>query len=123
MRVDRWLWAARFFKTRSVAARAVDGGKVRVNGARVKRSKHIACGDEIRIRKPPFEWVLTVRELSERRGPPKEAARLYEESPESVLARDIMRARLRSQPTVRFEGKGRPTKRDRRLIDRLEGRH
>lgn len=120
--MDRWLWAARFFKTRSVAARAVDGGKVRVNGARVKRSRHIARGDEIRIRKPPYEWVLTVRKLTERRGPAKEAVKLYEESPESVRQRELMRAQLSSQPTARYEGKGRPTKRDRRLIDRLERR-
>jgi ribosome-associated heat shock protein Hsp15 len=122
VRVDRWLWAARFFRTRSLAARAVDGGKVQVNGTRVKRSRNVAQGDELRIRKPPFEYIVTVRRLSERRGAAPDARLLYDETPESIHARESLRSQLRHQPNAIYEGKGRPTKRDRRRIDRLKGR-
>lgn len=121
MRVDRWLWAARFFKTRSLAARAVDGGKVHVNGNRVKRAKLIAQGDELRIRKPPFEHVVTVLELSEHRRPASEAQRLYGETAASIHARELLRTELRQQPITAYEGRGRPTKRDRRRLERLKG--
>src|SRR5438093_11275916 len=74
VRLDTWLWAARFFKTRAQAAGAIDGGKVDVNGARAKRAKPVASGDELRIRKSPFEYRVTVRGLAEQRGPPRVAA-------------------------------------------------
>ncbi len=120
VRLDRWLWAARFYKTRSLAAEAIDGGKAQVNGARVKRSKLIEVGDLLRIRKPPYEFIVTVLALSEHRGPAKVAQTLYEETPESVHARETLRAQLKHQPAATFEGKGRPTKKERRLIDRFK---
>lgn len=120
VRLDRWLWAARFFKTRSLAAQAADGGKVHVNGQRVKRSRQVTVGDELRIRKPPFEYRVIVRGLSEHRGPAKQAQQLYEETAASQRARERLRLQLRYQPTVTYEGKGRPTKKQRREIERLK---
>src|SRR5207247_11068416 len=82
VRLDTWLWAARFFKTRGQAAAAIDGGKVDLNGARAKRAKPLAPGDELRIRKSPFEYRVTVRALATHRGPPRVAAGLYDEAAE-----------------------------------------
>jgi ribosome-associated heat shock protein Hsp15 len=120
VRLDRWLWAARFYKTRSAAATAVDAGKVQLNGTRVKRAAPVRVGDTVRIRKPPFDVVLEVAQLSEHRGPAAVAVRLFRETAESVTAREHLRERLRVQPQVAYDGKGRPTKRDRRRIDRLK---
>ena len=120
VRLDRWLWAARLFKTRSLAAEAIGGGNVQVNGARVKRAKPLQVGDTVRIRKPPFEYVLEVRGLSEHRGPASLAQTLYEETSESAGNRERLRQQLRSQPTAAYKGKGRPTKQDRRRIERLK---
>jgi ribosome-associated heat shock protein Hsp15 len=120
MRLDKWLWAARFFKTRSAAAQAVDGGKVDVGGERAKRSRLVQAGDVIMIRRPPYEHELVVRVLSETRGPAKEAALLYEETPASREARERLAYQLKNAPTLTFQGVGRPTKRDRRVIDRLK---
>jgi ribosome-associated heat shock protein Hsp15 len=119
MRVDRWLWAARFYKTRSIAGAAVLAGKVQVNGDRAKRSKVLRVGDDVRVRRGPFEFTVTVLELSERRGPAHEAARLYRESEASREAREILAAQLKYARTPVYGGKGRPTKRDRRMIERL----
>ena len=118
VRLDRWLWAARFYKTRSLAAAAIAGGKVHLAGQRVKRAKMVQLGDEVRIRKGAYEYAVIVQQLSERRGPPKDAARLYAETPESRAARERLAAELRAQPSFQFKGKGRPTKKDRRLLDR-----
>jgi ribosome-associated heat shock protein Hsp15 len=118
-RLDTWLWAARFFKTRAIAAAAVDGGKVEVNGARAKRAKALKPGDRLRLRKGPFEYHLTVRGLAERRGPPAVAAALYEEDPATRAQRERLAEQLRIAPTVRYEGKGRPTKKDRRDLERF----
>ena len=120
MRLDKWLWAARFFKTRSAAAQAVDGGKVDVGAERAKRSRLVQAGDVIVIRRPPYEHEVVVRGLSETRGPAKEAALLYEETPASREARERLAYQLKNAPTLTFEGVGRPTKRDRRVIDRLK---
>ena len=119
-RLDRWLWAARFFKTRSLAARAVDGGKVQVNGDRAKRAKNLHLGDEIRIRRGPFEFVVSVLELSGHRGPAREAEKLYRETDASRQARERHATLLKLSPAPVYEGKGRPTKKDRRMIERLE---
>jgi zinc protease len=119
MRLDKWLWAARFFKTRGAAAEAIDGGRAQVNGERVKRAKLVAPGDRIRIRHGPFEHLLTIRALSERRGPAKEAALLYEEDPVSKRAREDLARQLRAMPAAFHDGKGRPTKKQRRDIERL----
>lgn len=120
VRLDKWLWAARFFKTRSLAARAISGGKVQVNGRRAKRASHLHVGDRVRVRKGPHEYQLVVQKLSERRGPAKEAATLYEETAESVQARESLRAQLKAAPQYSFREGGRPTKRERRQLDRLK---
>ena len=121
VRLDKWLWAARFFKTRGLAADAIDGGKVDVNGTRAKRAKMIQVGDEVRVRQTPFEHVVHVRGLSERRGPASVAATLYEETAESKARRATLVTQMRSMPSDDWES-GRPTKRDRREIDRFRGR-
>ena len=119
IRLDTWLWAARFFKTRSLAAQAVSGGKAEVNGARAKAAKRVKAGDRLRVKKGPFEFQLLVRAVSERRGPAATAAALYEEDPGAKQVRERLAEQLRIAPSVRYEGKGRPTKKDRREIDRL----
>ena len=120
VRLDTWLWAARFFKTRALAAQAVDGGKVELNGARAKRAKPVQVGDRVRVRRGPFEYHVTVRGLSARRGPPPVAAALYEEDAEHKQVRQRLADQLRIAPSLRYEGKGRPTKRERRDIERLK---
>lgn len=119
VRLDRWLWAARFYKTRSLAAAAIDGGKVHYRGARVRRSQLVHVGDEIRIRKPPYEFLVVVQALAEHRGSAADAQQLYQETAGSIAAREKLRDQLRHQPTAAYEGKGRPTKKDRRTIDRF----
>ena len=121
-RVDKWLWAARFYKTRSLAAEAIEGGKVQVNGDRVKRSKPLQINDEIRIRQGPYEYRLMVRALSDRRGPASQAATLYEETAESRAARETLALQLKSLHSAFIPERGRPTKKDRREINRLKGR-
>src|SRR5580765_59365 len=96
IRLDKWLWAARFYKTRSLAAEAIAGGKVQVNGERVKRAKSLQIEDEVRVRLGPYEHQIVVRELSDRRGPASAAARMYEEKPESRAAREAMALQLKS---------------------------
>ena len=121
VRLDRWLWAARFFKTRALAAAAIGGGKVEVGGARAKRAKLLAVGDRLRIRRGPFEYRVVVRALSEHRGPPAAAAALYVEEAEGKRLREHLAEQLRVAPSLRYEGKGRPTKRERREIEKLRG--
>src|SRR2546427_10421912 len=121
VRVDTWLWTARFFKTRAQAAAAIDGGKVGVNGARAKRARPLAPGEELRIRKSPFEYRVTVRALATHRGPPRVAAGLYDESPEGKRLRERLAEQLRLAPALRYEGKGRPTQKDRRRITKPTG--
>lgn len=121
VRLDTWLWAARFFKTRAQAAAAIDGGKVDVNGSRAKRSKSLFPGDELRIRRSPFEYRVTVRGLAHHRGPARAASELYEEEAEGKRLRERLAEQLRLAPSVRYEGKGRPTKKDRRDIEKLGG--
>jgi ribosome-associated heat shock protein Hsp15 len=118
-RVDRWLWAARFYKTRSQAATAIEGGKVRLNDARPKTGAPVRIGDVVRVRNGPIERTVVVRELAERRGTAVAAAKLYEETAESVARRREREAQLKLMPEASFRGKGRPTKRERREIDRL----
>jgi ribosome-associated heat shock protein Hsp15 len=120
VRLDKWLWAARFFKTRSAAATAVDGGKIDVNGDKAKRARLVQVGDVIVLRRPPYEHHVVVRGLAELRGPAKTAATLYEETPESRAAREKLAYQMKNAPVLSFHGVGRPTKRDRRVIDRLK---
>jgi ribosome-associated heat shock protein Hsp15 len=123
VRIDKWLWAARFFKTRSLATEAVAGGKVEVNGERAKPAKPVHAGDEVRLRQGPYEYVLLVRGLAERRGPASVAASLYQERAESRAARERVAEQLKLGAAAwAFEEKGRPTKRDRRELDRFRGR-
>jgi ribosome-associated heat shock protein Hsp15 len=119
-RVDRWLWAARFYKTRSQAATAIEGGKVRLNDARPKTGAPVRIGDVIRVRSGPIERTVVVRGLGERRGTAAAAATLYEETPDSLARRREREAQLKLMPETSFRGKGRPTKRQRRDLDRLK---
>lgn len=118
VRLDRWLWAARFAKTRALAVEAIDGGKVKVNGAAAKRARQVGPGDAVRIRIGPYEHDVVVRAVSERRGPAAEAARLYEETPASREARERLQWQLAHAPAPFSYEKGRPTKRDRRDLER-----
>ncbi len=122
VRLDKWLWAARFYKTRSLASEAIAGGKVQVNGDRVKRAKPLQVGDEVRVRQGPYEYLVLVKALSDRRGPAAEAAQLYEEKPESRAARDAMALQLKSLHAAFVPERGRPTKKDRREIEKLRRR-
>ncbi|HIJ78218.1 MAG: S4 domain-containing protein [Desulfobulbaceae bacterium] len=116
IRLDKWLWAARFFKTRSLAAQAINGGKVHVNGARAKAARGVEVGEEIRIRKGTDEYVIMVRQLSAvRRGAP-EAALLYLETEESRAARLSAGEERRLIRAANVAPAGRPSKRDRRMI-------
>ncbi|MFN0039040.1 MAG: RNA-binding S4 domain-containing protein [Burkholderiales bacterium] len=120
IRIDKWLWAARFYKTRSLAAAAVEGGKAQLNGERVKPSKLIKTGDSLVIRNGPFTWTITVAALSERRGSASIAALLYAESEESRGARAekaaMIKAERQSSPD---HAGGRPTKKARRQLIRF----
>jgi len=116
MRIDKWLWAARFYKTRSIAARAIEAGHVVVNGERVKAAKVLKPGDELVVRRPPFEHALVVKALSDKRGGAAQAALLYEETAESRERRAALAAQMKASPQPRFSG--RPTKKTRRDYER-----
>jgi ribosome-associated heat shock protein Hsp15 len=122
VRIDKWLWAARFFKTRSLASEAAGGGKVEVNGERAKPAKTVRAGDEVRVRLGVFEHVVIVRGLSERRGPASAAQALYEETAESAAARAKLAERMRYEAVALLADPGRPSKKDRRDIRRARGR-
>lgn len=122
IRLDKWLWAARFFKTRSLAAEAVEGGKVHLNGNRTKPSRAVRPGDELKIRRGPYEWVAIVRGASLHRGPASEAQLLYEETEESKRNREALANELRFQGRIVSEIKGRPSKKARRDIQRFTRR-
>ncbi len=121
VRLDKWLWAARFFKTRSLAADAIDGGKVEVNGERGKRAKLIQADDRIRLRDGPYEWQLVVRDTAQRRGSAQVAQQLYEETVESRARREAVHTHLKSMPAAFAFGDSRPGKRDRRELRKLKG--
>lgn len=122
VRLDVWLWAARFFKTRNLAAQAIDGGKIDVNGERPKRSKSVRTGDQVSIRLGPYHHHVAVTGVAERRGSATVAATLYQETVESKAARQQVADRLKLQNPIFFEGAGRPTKKQRRAIDKWRGR-
>ena len=121
VRLDKWLWTARFFKTRGLAQAAVAAGRVKVNGERVKAAKGLAPGDRLAIRIGEFAWVIAVKALSERRGPAEAARKLYEEDEASRALRIAQVADRRAQASVWGERKGRPTKRERRRMERWRG--
>ena len=117
VRIDKWLWAARFFKTRSMAAKAVSGGHVHVNNSRVKAAKGVGIGDQLHITRNETEFTVIIQALSERRGPASVARTLYEETPESIAARDKKREEYRLfKMGDSLAPSKRPGKRDRRLI-------
>jgi len=116
MRLDKWLWAARFYKTRTLAAEAVAGGKVKLNGERVKPAKAVRVNDAVRIARGPYEYAVRVLALSARRGSAKEAALLYEESESSQAARKGLADRLAAERRHVAHADGRPSKKERRQI-------
>lgn len=119
IRIDKWLWAARFFKTRSLATDAVGGGRVKLNGAPVKPAREVKVGDRLAIFNGDTRWEVSVLGLSEKRGPAPAARLLYAETPESIAAREAEQLRRKFTQEPAAEIHGRPTKRDRRRIERL----
>ena len=122
VRLDKWLWAARFYKTRGLSAEAIDAGRIEVNGERAKRARLVQAGDRIRIRIGPYEHVVAVLGVSEVRGSAPIAQALYEEEAESKKAREAMAAHVRAMNASTGYDTGRPTKKDRRDIKRVRGR-
>jgi ribosome-associated heat shock protein Hsp15 len=119
VRVDKWLWAARFFKTRALATEAVLGGHVQVNGVRVKPSKDVRVGDALQIRIGTLEWIVDVRAMADRRGPATVARSLYEERLDSKEAREQQVLQRKLAKPMGSDLVGRPTKLDRRRLDAL----
>jgi len=115
-RIDKWLWAARFFKTRALAAQAVAGGKVKVNGERVKSARAVRLDDALSIHIGPYEYLVRVRALSARRGPAPQAALLYEESEQSIMVRKELANRLSAEARYAPPANERPSKKERRQI-------
>ncbi len=119
MRLDKWLWCARFFKTRALAAAAIKNNKVKVDGDTVKPSRSIITGANVLIRKPPFEYDIRILKLSPNRVSGSLAAQLYEETAESIARREVLTTRLKAEAAAFPRTRGRPTKRDRRHIIRF----
>jgi len=119
VRIDKWLWAARFFKTRSAATAAVLGGHVHVGGERVKPARELRVGDSLEIRRDEVRWTVIVSALADRRGPASVAATLYEETAESVEARERQRLERRLARPIGADLGARPTKQARRRIEAL----
>jgi ribosome-associated heat shock protein Hsp15 len=117
LRLDKWLWAARFYKTRTLAAEAIDAGQARIGETRVKPAHPVRAGDRVSVRKGRFAWDVVVRALSDRRGSATDAAKLYNETPESLAAREqaLLQRKAANASEPRFTG--RPTKRDRRKLE------
>lgn len=119
VRIDKWLWAARFFKTRSLATDAVSGGKIKLNGVQTKPARDVKIGDRLDIFNGETRWTVEIQALSEKRGPASEARQLYEETPDSIAAREAEQMRRKFEHEPAAEIHGRPTKRDRRQLGRL----
>ncbi len=122
VRLDKWLWAARFFKTRSLAARACELGRVESNGQTAKAAREVRAGDMLRVKNDGGTFEVEVLALSEIRGPAPVAQMLYRETEESREARQKVAEQRKAMPTFEFEREGKPSKRDRRVINRLRGR-
>ena len=119
MRLDKWLWAARFFKTRTLATDAINGGKVQVNGCRVKASREVKTDERLEISNGEVRWEIYVKALSDKRGPAPEARLLYEETAASINAREAQRDNRKFQTDPAADLHGRPSKRDRRQLNRV----
>ncbi len=122
VRIDKWLWAARFFKTRSLAARACELGRIEANGATAKPAREVRAGDRLEIRNESGDYVIEVLALSEIRGPALVAQTLYRETEESRTARMRAAEQRKAMPHFEDAREGKPSKRDRRKLDRLRGR-
>ena len=123
LRLDKWLWASRFFKTRQLAAEAINGGKVQLNGQRTKPGKEVRIGSRLRIHKGSLEWEVIVKTLPKQRRPASEAIHFYEEDEASKKRRaEVMAERSRLHLTSSQRHPGRPTKRERRLIEKFTGK-
>ncbi|MCG8379858.1 MAG: RNA-binding protein [Proteobacteria bacterium] len=119
MRLDKWLWCARFFKTRALAATAIKGNKIRVNDNAIKAAKNIKPGDKLTIRKPPYRHDITVLKLSKNRLSASQAILLYEETAESIKTREDLAKQIKAESASFPRTRGRPSKRDRRHIIRF----
>jgi ribosome-associated heat shock protein Hsp15 len=117
MRIDKWLWAARFFKTRGLAQKAIEAGRVKLNEERVKPSAELKVGSALSVRIGDYEWSVRVAGLSDKRGPAEQARKLYQETAESLAERQRLQDLRRLSPEPALAIKGRPTKRDRRKLD------
>ena len=117
LRVDKWLWAARFYKTRTLAAEAIDAGHVRIGGERVKTAHAVRTGDRVSIRKAGYVWDVTVTAVSDRRGGAADAALLYKEDDASIAARDELAKQRKAAAEASPRYPGRPTKRQRRKLE------
>jgi ribosome-associated heat shock protein Hsp15 len=122
VRIDKWLWAARFFTTRSKATDAVQGGRVQVEGIRVKPARDVRIGETVAVTVGHITTTVVVRALADKRGSAAQAAVLYDETPESILARERRREERRLAPAPGTDMPGRPSKRDRRRIEAIRGR-
>jgi ribosome-associated heat shock protein Hsp15 len=118
VRIDKWLWAARFFKTRSAAQQAVEGGKVKLNGERIKPAKDLRVGDDLLIQIGQAEWTIRVEQLSDKRGPATVARKLYAEDEASRVRREEQVALRKFAADPAQDRHGRPTKRERRVLER-----
>lgn len=121
MRVDKWLWAARFYKTRSLAAQAVNNGRVLLNGARIKPARTLKPGDTLEIRRDGLSWVVDVLALSGKRGPASVARTLYREHEESIRRREFATEQIRLAAAASPRPERRPDKKSRRLLRNLKG--
>jgi len=117
LRIDKWLWAARFYKTRTLAAEAVDAGQVRVGDDRVKTAHPVRAGDRVSIRKAGYAWHVTVTAVSDRRGGAADAALLYKEDDASIAAREELAKQRKAAAEASPRSSGRPTKRQRRKLE------
>jgi ribosome-associated heat shock protein Hsp15 len=122
-RLDKWLWAARFFKTRGLAAQAVAGGKIEINGSRPKPSRVVRAGDQLTVRRGPYQWtVVVIKDIAELRGPAAQAQALYQELEESMRRREAAAAQMKLERPPEFDLPRRPSKKDRRAIERFTKR-
>jgi ribosome-associated heat shock protein Hsp15 len=120
VRIDKWLWAARFFKTRAMATEAINGGHVHVNGQRIKPARSLSIGDEVTITKPPYTFIVEVMDLSEKRGPAAKARLLYQETEQSQIKRETLREQIKLQAANAPAPRRRPDKQQRRKIIRFK---